>query len=180
MNTINLLPLKQHAYRAELKQAKKMLGINLLLSLFIIIFLYIYYEISINKINHKISQVKIQQTQQAQSLNEASAQLIQIKDMQEKINTIHTAQNEQTKLSGFLNFLPQAMPQGLYLVNLSWHEHTGIIYGQADTNNTVIKFLNTLKNNVYFKQINLIKSDKRHEQDGKPPIYFVINFHEHD
>lgn len=175
---MNLLPLKQNHYQVQFKQARKIFLINLTLSLLIIVFLYSFYEIKVDKINHNISLVKLQQTQQSPNLNQANALLTQIKNLQEKINTIQMLQNETEKISGFLNLLPQAMPENLYLVNLSWHEHTGIIYGQTDNNNTVIRFLNLLKNSPYFKEINLVKSDKRHEQDGGLPIYFVINFNE--
>ncbi|MFA6036614.1 MAG: PilN domain-containing protein [Legionellales bacterium] len=178
MNTINLLPLKQNHYHAQFKQTKKLLLINLMLSLLITVILYFFYEIKINKINHNISQLKSQQAQQAPDLNQANILLAKTKELQEKINTIQTLQNETEKISDFLSLLPQAMPENLYLVNLSWHEHTGIIYGQADSNNTVIRFLNLLKDNPYFKEINLVKSDKRHEQDSGLPIYFVINFNE--
>jgi hypothetical protein len=151
-----------------------------MLNLIIILIFLLFYKNNIDKINKEITKVETQKSQHIQAENEAIHLNSQITFMEGKINQIKMSWDENKNLSGFLNILPKIMPDGLYLVNLSWHEYTGIIYGQANNNKIVNEFLNALKDNTYFKNIHLIKSDKRHEADNTPPIYFVINFNNHD
>jgi Tfp pilus assembly protein PilN len=180
MNTINLLPLKQNPCQIQIKQLRKIFSWGLLFALLSSLALYGFYQLNGYQIHKAISKTKAQQAQYQHEVAQAQKLISQIQKTQTQITDITTHKDETIQLAGFLSLLPQITPEGLYLVNLSWHEHTGILYGQADNNNTVVKFLNELKNNTYFESVNLIKSDMRHEQDGTLPIYFVINFHEYD
>ncbi len=180
MNMMNLLLLQQNACIAQIKQIKKFFYMGLMFTLMLILIFMFFCKSNIYKINQEISKVETHKSEHTLAVNEAIDLDAQIKLMREKINQIKISSGANKNLSGFLNLLPKVIPDGLYLVSLSWHEHAGIIYGQANNNKTVNQFLNALKNNVYFKQINLIKSDKRHEADNTPPIYFVINFNNHD
>lgn len=180
MNTINLLPLKQNPCQIQINHMKKIFSWGLLCTLLAGLALYGFYQLKSYQINKAISKTKAQQTHYQHEIAQAQKLISQIQKTQKKITNITTHKDETMHLAGFLSLLPQITPEGLYLVNLSWHEHAGILYGQADNNNTVVKFLNELKNNTYFESVSLIKSDLRHEQDGTLPIYFVINFHEYD
>lgn len=180
MSVINLLPLQQQPVRVNIKQTQLFIGVGAACGIALLFAVYIFYQIKINDIGNQIAQKQVQQNSQTQEFAYVFQLIKEIKDYQEKIAHIETNKNEGARLKAFLQNLSDIIPEDLYLVNLSWHEHAGIIYGQAMNNNDVIKFMQALKNNAYFKKIELIKSDRRHEQDNTPPIYFVINFYAHD
>ncbi|MGA2654527.1 MAG: PilN domain-containing protein [Gammaproteobacteria bacterium] len=178
MNHINLLPLAQNVSLSKIKYLKKLFYIGLLLTLIILLIVMSAYEINIVKTEQHIFDVKAKIMQQSGARAAAQSLDEQIKAVTEKMNQIESMHHENQHLLHFLNELPLMIPEDLYLVNLSWHEHSGVIYGQAKDQKTVTRFLNALKDNPYFQTVNLIKSDKRHEKDDAPPIYFVIDFHE--
>ncbi len=173
-NTINLLPLRQNPCQIKIKQIQKIICLILL----IISIIYIAYKINIYQINKSIYSLNNKLASLEQQASEADALAEQLKKYQEKISHIKTNQAKSAKLIKFLSDLPSSIPNDLYLVNLSWQNNMGIIYGQAKTNSIVVKFLHALKDHSDFKKIELIKSDERHEKDNTPPIYFVINFHD--
>lgn len=178
MSKINLLPLQQNVCIAHIHQLKKMFFLGLLMILIILLALMGIYKINASKIKQHIFDTKTQMSEHTEALIAAKDLDKNIENILDNINHIKTAQIENINLLKFLNQLPQHMPDDLYVVSLSWHEHVGIIYGQAHQQKTVMEFLSALKNGQHFKNIDLIKSDKRHENDNSPPIYFVINFHE--
>jgi Tfp pilus assembly protein PilN len=174
MNMINLIKGQQLPYQFYLKRLQKILKINMGLLLFLGISIFSMNWMRLSIINQDLHALQNQMVAQAALF--AKVQTLQrvIHDNEKNIQQVKTHQDETMRLIGFLKQLPQDMPEHLYLVNLSWHEHAGIIYGQANDHRSVLHFLEALKNNLFFKQIALIKSGQRHEQDGLPPIFFVM------
>lgn len=176
MHTMNLLPQKQYVYYLR-KTFLRKIGVWIIGSLLLLgVLTYGFCHGWLYKINSETDALQKTQTNQAPEFNEVKILLKKTQEYETQFEIIKQERDEVERLYEFLSSIPHTMPKQLFLVSLSWYQHTGILYGQAADHHAVSEFLAALKQNTYFNHIVLLNSDYRHEDDGELPIYFMIEF----
>lgn len=173
---INLLPLQQQPYQYRINLIKRRLCYSLGITLFLLIITYSAFTIYTLFLQREATKLASQNTQETQLFQQIVTLKKNIQHYAENTQHQNDAQQKKQQLIDFLTQLPQDLPKGLRLVNMSWYEQAGVIYGMASHHREVMDFLEILKNNIHFTSVNLVKSGNRHEEDHLPPIYFVIDF----
>lgn len=181
MIKINLLPkreVKRAAIPTEIGLSKDILlklGLPVSIAIFLVIAVFAYMEITKSSLKNDIEQNKKNLAQLQQKIEEVKKIEQMNKEIEIKTKIIEDLKKMQSTPVMLLNTVSKKLPEGVWLVGLSYENRAVSIEGMAFSNLNIVAFVDNLKSVIDFQNVNLVESQQT-EFDKVPVYKFVIKF----
>jgi type IV pilus assembly protein PilN len=160
MTTINLLP-----WRKNLRAKQKYIFFSscfavLLLSALLNIFWYGFLQHKINQQNDRNAYLEEILSQTQTLLNNDKKTTQKQQQLTDQVRVLSELHNQRYRVVEILNTLPKLLPNNVYLTQIQFQNQQFALAGKATTDAQITDFINRLKNQPGWKNIQIVEIAK--------------------